>query len=196
MKRIFTLNIIALVIIHSSCSVQPEKSSVAKQHESESAIIAEEEFTETVKRGVWVYLSPKTFPGENIVVNNDLVQPLYPGLEKKLSAKETELLDSVMKGKLNAISNNNPNKVAACFWPKHAVVFYDENGNPYNWINICFECHNTRSFPEGLSNANVESWSYFFKRLNWPVGGENYNSFFDKAKSDSLFRQGKGNFQF
>ncbi len=40
---------------------------------------------------------------------------------------------------------------AACFIPRHAFVFYDAAHTPRAWLEVCFECLNNRSTPEGIS---------------------------------------------
>lgn len=153
------------------------------ENRNEEKAATENHAEQNPKRGVWIYLSAKTFKDGDIVneVRRDLSNSF---LSRKLSDQEALLLDSVMKGRLN--TDTVPYPAARCFWPKHAVVFYNEKGNPYNRINICFECNRSRSYPEGISSASMSAWRIFFHRIGWPGEGT-YEPFIRKAKNDSVF---------
>ena len=34
---------------------------------------------------------------------------------------------------------------AICYYPRHAILFYDSKGQPFSYIEICFECTNYRT---------------------------------------------------
>ena len=40
--------------------------------------------------------------------------------------------------------------VAGCFQPRHLIVFYDKNNYAFSYIEICFQCYQTRQ-PEGIN---------------------------------------------
>ncbi len=51
---------------------------------------------------------------------------------------------------LSAVTGEHPSHLhARCFYPHHGFVFYDAAMKPVAWIEVCFECGNTESWPEG-----------------------------------------------
>jgi hypothetical protein len=147
-----------------------------------------------IKNGVWVYFSSSFFPGDNIMHNGEEQDLTRPYVEKKLSPEEVVLLDSVMKGFKN-IPDSNMRATKGCFSPRHAVVFYSE-GIPQDWINICFACEQAYAYPDrNLSKATLDAWEIFFTRIGFPARN-NYQVFFDKAKTDSIYKKKTGTFHF
>jgi hypothetical protein len=41
-------------------------------------------------------------------------------------------------------------EVAACYDPRHAIVFFDATGHPFSYIEVCFDCMNYQT-PEDVS---------------------------------------------
>jgi hypothetical protein len=51
---------------------------------------------------------------------------------------------------LKAITGKHPEHLhARCFNPHHGFAFYDASNKAVAWIEVCFECGNTESWPEG-----------------------------------------------
>lgn len=36
---------------------------------------------------------------------------------------------------------NDMRKISKCFFPRNAILFYDENDKVFEILEICFECH-------------------------------------------------------
>jgi hypothetical protein len=52
---------------------------------------------------------------------------------------------------LAAITGEHPDHPrAACFYPRHAFVYYDAETKPVAWLEVCFECLGGESHPDGL----------------------------------------------
>lgn len=41
-----------------------------------------------------------------------------------------------------------------CFFPRNAILFYDQNDKIFAFTEICFQCEGTQSFPENIFNKN------------------------------------------
>lgn len=59
--------------------------------------------------------------------------------------------------------------VGNCFTPRHAIVFYDKEGDPFAYSEICLECanaSNSTGFTKfQLCNAKVDSLTKFFSSV-------------------------------
>ena len=45
-------------------------------------------------------------------------------------------------------NSESSNDRAACYNPRHGIIFYDSTGNINGFLEICFECNQIYSFPE------------------------------------------------
>ena len=55
-----------------------------------------------------------------------------------------------IKNLVAAVASKHPKHPhAACFVPRHAFVFYDATHTPFAWLEVCFECLNVNSVPDG-----------------------------------------------
>jgi len=82
----------------------------------------------------------------------------------RLSANQIQRL-------LTAITGTHPSHLhARCFDPHHGFVFYDAARKPVAWIEVCFECGNTRSWPEGrkVEEDDMEALIALCKELKLP----------------------------
>jgi len=57
-----------------------------------------------------------------------------------------------------------------CYYPRNAILFFDENDKPFEYIEICFECDNLKYSSKKIAQAGVFDHMYndlqkFFKRL-------------------------------
>jgi hypothetical protein len=63
---------------------------------------------------------------------------------------------------------------ALCFEPRNAFVYFDKDGNALAAFNICFECIQLRTQPEGLRVGNVPNdfpaFAELVEELDLPVG--------------------------
>lgn len=44
------------------------------------------------------------------------------------------------------------NSLSGCFFPRNAIVFYDEHDRIFEIIEICFQCNNVESYPSNFLN--------------------------------------------
>jgi len=56
-----------------------------------------------------------------------------------------------------------------CYFPRNAIVFFDESNKPFEYIEICFECHGIKNSSEKISVEDVCDIMYkelqlFFKQ--------------------------------
>ena len=82
----------------------------------------------------------------------------------RLSANQVQRL-------LRAITGKHPEHLhAMCFNPHHGFVFYDASSKPVAWIEVCFECGNTESWPEGrkLTEDDMDALLALCKELKLP----------------------------
>lgn len=118
-------------------------------------------------RNIWDTLSDKEFsyiPDE--VIKDGKIRLDKSRLKECLkvdSAKKKELFDILFN-----IDCYGTVKVAACYDPRHSIIFYDSKNKAIGSIEICFECSNSHSSmgiehidlcPEKLSELNK-----FFKK--------------------------------
>jgi hypothetical protein len=59
------------------------------------------------------------------------------------------LNDEQVKRLIAAVTGKHPEHkwIAACFYPRHAFVFFDAAGHPVAWVEVCFECNNAKTEP-------------------------------------------------
>ncbi|MDR6920046.1 hypothetical protein [Chryseobacterium sp. 2987] len=51
-----------------------------------------------------------------------------------------------------------------CYFPRNAVLFYDENDQIFAYFEVCFECSGSRSFPDDQLNF-IETCEYLYPEL-------------------------------
>ncbi|MDJ1473501.1 hypothetical protein [Xanthocytophaga flava] len=66
---------------------------------------------------------------------------------------------------------NDTERWADCFNPRHAIVYYDDQHRPTNAILACFECSKIETFPNAQENLDlyIENFRSFFEKLGLPV---------------------------
>lgn len=50
-----------------------------------------------------------------------------------------------------------------CYFPRNAILFYDENDHIFAYFEVCFECSGSKSFPEDKSS--FETCEYLYPEL-------------------------------
>ena len=70
-----------------------------------------------------------------------------------------------------AVTGSHPmHPVAACFYPHHAFIFYDDAGKIVGDINICFLCSNYSGMPEGFAQQwNLEALADLVQDIGMPL---------------------------
>ena len=56
-----------------------------------------------------------------------------------------------------------------CYYPRNAIVFYDNKGLPFEWIELCFECNGYKKTSNQVKTGDFcigkyELLKYFFKK--------------------------------
>lgn len=59
------------------------------------------------------------------------------------------------------IKNRMGNK---CFFPRNAILFYDENNQIFAYLDICFECSGIKFFPADISQS-IDSCEFIYPEL-------------------------------
>ena len=81
---------------------------------------------------------------------------------KTLNIPETLQLSKVLFNTCGKFSGNN-REVSMCFFPRNAILFYDENDNVFDFLEICFECHRMESLSENATEINGMCSSFYTK---------------------------------
>lgn len=81
------------------------------------------------------------------------------GTQSEKGIIETTNLNFEEVSKLSHILYNTCNKYiinirsqSGCFFPRNAILFYDENDKVFEIFEICFECENSESYPSKFLN--------------------------------------------
>ncbi len=54
-------------------------------------------------------------------------------------------------------------KVLGCYFPRNAIIFFDENDKPFEYLEICFEC---RAIEKSSKNIKlIENCNYLYEEL-------------------------------
>jgi len=64
-------------------------------------------------------------------------------------------LDSIIHSKMK-----NDNSHISCYNPRNAILFYDENGNIKDCLELCFECQGNRTTFSGIYQFDLCSEQY------------------------------------
>ncbi|WP_131707574.1 hypothetical protein [Chryseobacterium angstadtii] len=51
-----------------------------------------------------------------------------------------------------------------CFFPRNAILFYDENNEIFAYLDICFECSGIEFFPEDISES-IDTCEFIYPEL-------------------------------
>ena len=94
---------------------------------------------------------------------------LMPGVINKDGALLTH---QQVKRLLTAVSGKHPSySIPACHLPHNAFMFYDAAKKPVAYFEICFECFNKRSEPQGTSKyLDLVSLASIFAEHKLPMG--------------------------
>ncbi|MGH1338035.1 MAG: hypothetical protein ACRBFS_18080 [Aureispira sp.] len=109
-----------------------------------------------------------------------------------------DFLDLVMILKAPASYDNS---TAACFDPKLGVVVYDKDSIPTEFLSICLDCNNVRSYPGklGVSYANEDMKGFSQKArtqlrtlfFRWGIDYYGYSHFWDDEADFLAYKKQK-----
>jgi len=97
---------------------------------------------------------------------------MYRGIPDDLDDKDGVLLSVDQARRLIAAvsAKLNPYDVLACWYPRHAFVFYDPLGKPVAEVNICFECMVVEGGPSDA--PDIGALAELVSDLGLPLGKE------------------------
>lgn len=110
--------------------------------------------------------------GENTYINDELIAPNGRVRLPKVKIKDRVRLDREQRARLFDALCNKPcaedeKMVAACYDPRHAVIFYDRQGKAIAFLELCLECYqkrHTEGIPvQDLCAAKVNSLHQLFQ---------------------------------
>lgn len=58
---------------------------------------------------------------------------------------------------------NDLRRVSMCFFPRNAILFYDENDKVFDFLEICFECHRMEALSEQATKINDMCDNFYTK---------------------------------
>jgi hypothetical protein len=110
---------------------------------------------------------------------------MHAGIPDHVEDKDGVLLSADQERQLIAAvsAELRPYDVLACWYPRHAFVFYDPLGKPVAEVNICFECMIAEGGPS--DSPDIGSLAKLVSDLGLPLGkdvveAEKYRKGFEK----------------
>lgn len=85
---------------------------------------------------------------------------------KTLNLKETIEISKILYNTCGKFSNGNREGVK-CFFPRNAILFYDENDKVFEILEICFECHGVRFMSDKSMEINYMCDDFYQKIENY-----------------------------
>ena len=125
----------------------------------------------------YAYNLKEGFP-ERIIQNGKLGKTVTSKTGVLLTPQQTQRLIAAVTGK----HPSHPH--AACFHPRHAFVFYDAAHTPGATLEVCFECLNNRSEPNGISgDSDFPALTELCTELRLPSSpGRDFRKGFDEFR--------------
>lgn len=119
------------------------------------------EQTKSVKLFLYVPLKSRSLIIEDST--DKISEFVVDSFTRKLSVQE---IDTVFK----ILEIPDQNIGAECFWPRHAIIFFDKEKNMLGHLSICFSCGNFL-FSENLkfSSLGLKELKTFFNEQNIPT---------------------------
>lgn len=86
-----------------------------------------------------------------------------------LNTSQIDLLNEILSGEHRKpyLPDKNGRTVADCFYPRHNVLFLDENDSVIHYLSVCFECGNRKTSKQDL--ADMDNLAMFFNDVELPV---------------------------
>jgi hypothetical protein len=139
LKKIFCLStIFFLFIVMNSCNFQ---------RKSEIDLI----FEQTKKIEILAYLDRNQWKKED---NEKYYSPVNYIKDKKIEINEKYLKNKIVlnsnqinKLKEELMNSKVENWEAACYDPRHAIIFYDNKNEVFGYVELCFDCNGSYYSP-------------------------------------------------
>ncbi|CAD7797284.1 hypothetical protein CHRY9390_00142 [Chryseobacterium aquaeductus] len=100
---------------------------------------------------------------ENILGNENLEGI---GQSKTLNLKEIFELSKLLYNTCGKFSDDS-REVSKCFFPRNAILFYDENDKVFEILEICFECHRMQFYSKKSLEINGMCDNFYLKLENF-----------------------------
>lgn len=125
-------------------------------------------------------LPPVGKDGDSTIIKNIIANQTFPiklknilGNENLKGIEETKTLNFVEIFELSKLLyntcgkfSNDMREVSKCFFPRNAVLFYDENDKVFEFLEICFECYRIEYISEKSLEINGLCNDFYFKLEN------------------------------
>ncbi|MGL2964461.1 hypothetical protein ACSVH2_11630 [Flavobacterium sp. RSB2_4_14] len=124
-----------VIFIFNSCNLK-----LKKEINSNFENVKRIEILAYIDRNQWNKEDNPDFFKINYIKNGKLeINKKYLKNRISLNKEQIEIL------KNGLIKCKTENYAAACYDPRHAILFYDENDKIFGYIELCFDCNGSRS---------------------------------------------------
>jgi len=114
----------------------------------------------------------RTLPNNNGTVDLEKINVLV-----RLNPVELDTLTDILYNSGHRLYISSSSKMG-CYYPRNAILFSDENGSIFEYIEICFDCHQFRKSrdkvhfdPDGFSNHSLGLLEQFFSKQGLTTNG-------------------------
>lgn len=86
-----------------------------------------------------------------------------------LSTSQTDTLSDILYNTCYKWTKTDTTEIF-CYNPRNAIIFYDKDDKPFEYLEVCFECHgirgsNKRIFKPGICDVMYSNLETFFQKL-------------------------------
>jgi hypothetical protein len=78
---------------------------------------------------------------------------------KTLNLSQVEKLSDILYNTCSRLNANCSQIIRGCYLPRNAILFFDENGKVFDYLEICFECKTKESFRK-IENLDLSDYMY------------------------------------
>lgn len=78
---------------------------------------------------------------------------------KTLNISQVEKLSDIMYNTCSRLNINCSQIIRGCYLPRNAILFFDENGKVFEYLEICFECKTKETFGK-IENLDLSDYMY------------------------------------
>ncbi|TPG41979.1 hypothetical protein EAH81_06555 [Flavobacterium pectinovorum] len=78
---------------------------------------------------------------------------------KTLNLSQVEKLSDILYNTCSRLNTNCSEIIRGCYLPRNAILFFDENGKVFDYLELCFECKTKESFGK-IENLDLSDYMY------------------------------------
>lgn len=78
---------------------------------------------------------------------------------KTLNLSQVEKLSDILYNTCSRLNANCSQTIRGCYLPRNAILFFDENGKVFEYLEICFECKTKETFGK-IENLDLSDYMY------------------------------------